>query len=62
MKGLIKNNIGGLLSGTALNLLVKLFSQLIALNIKWLSKVLGIFFQIGNDWIFYIIFTWIMLI
>lgn len=49
MKGLIKNNIGGLLSGTALNLLVKLFSQLIALNIKWLSKVLGIFFQIGND-------------
>lgn len=44
-KGLIKNNLGGLISGTALNLLAKLFSQLIALNIRALSKILGFFVQ-----------------
>jgi hypothetical protein len=42
---LIKNNIGGLVAGTALNLITQLFSQLIALNIKVLSKTLGLFFQ-----------------
>jgi hypothetical protein len=44
-KELIKNNLGGLVAGTALNLITQLFSQLIALNIKVLSKTLGLFFQ-----------------
>jgi hypothetical protein len=44
---LAKNNIGTLISGTALNLLIKLFSQLVSLNVWWLSKILGFFFT-GN--------------
>jgi hypothetical protein len=45
MKELIKNNLGGLVAGTALNLVTQLFSQLIALNIKVVSKTLGVFLQ-----------------
>lgn len=44
VKNMAKNNLGSLIGGTALNLLVKLFSQLVKLNVWWLSKLLGVFF------------------
>lgn len=44
MKTLAKNNLGSVIGGTALNLLVKIFSQLVKLNVWWLSKFLGFFF------------------
>ena len=43
MKKLIKNNIGSLVSRTALNLIIKLISQIIALNVSFIGKVLGLF-------------------
>ena len=48
MTKLIKTNIGSLVSRTALNLLIKLISQIIALNISYIGKFLGLFFNIGG--------------
>lgn len=45
MKSIAKNNIASFLSGTALNLLVKLVTQIFTLNLWWLSKILGVFFS-----------------
>ena len=51
MTKLIKTNIGSLVSRTALNLLIKLISQIIALNISYIGKFLGLFFNIGGaEW------------
>ena len=50
MTKLIKNNIGSLVSRTALNLLVKLISQIIALNVSYIGKFLGLFFNINGEW------------
>jgi len=45
LKSIAKDNIAGLISGTALNLLGELVSQLVSLNIWWLSKIFGVFFS-----------------
>lgn len=41
MKKLMKDNIGTIISKTALNLLLKLIAQIVALNLNYLAKLLG---------------------
>ena len=40
-KKLLKDNIGSLVSKTALNLLLKLIGQIVALNLNYLWKIFG---------------------
>ena len=37
----MKDNIGTIISKTALNLLLKLIAQIVALNLNYLAKLLG---------------------